>query len=300
MFVLPAVNDGLNGNGSAHELPLGPLLTSNVEDDGTAGLPDHGAIDALVVYAPHNAGVANGALSPPKKCNSRSSNGSCGVFLNVDTSCPVTGSGCTSPASLINKPALTSSATMYIATNEPKGFASCEAKYTAPTNSSGNTGVLMLTVPIREASGQDGPLSLSSAISLSAQEVNPSAAAGFKATPSGNATVVSFTLASDKPVATRLSSWGTCTFTVNPDGVLAASLSGATLMLGSNPNRLQPSKPSINAGLAVGKVKGVGSLLVGHESPSTDVSNGPVHDVGNVTRGGGCCSLAAGQTPPIS
>src|SRR5580693_1346541 len=98
MFVLPAVNDGSNGNGSAHGSPLGPLLTSNVEDDGTAGLPDHGAIDACVVYAPHNAGVAKGARLPPKKCSSRSSNGSCGVFLNVEINCPVPGSGWTSPA----------------------------------------------------------------------------------------------------------------------------------------------------------------------------------------------------------
>src|SRR5580693_1639289 len=205
MFVVPAVNDGLNGRGLAQGLPLGPELTSNVEEDGTGGLPDHGAIEALVVYAPHNAGVANGARSPPKKCSSKSSNGSCGVFSNVETNWPVIGSGWTSPASLIKIPDFGASATIYIATNEPKGFASCEAKYTAPTNSSGNTGVLMLTVPIREASGQDGPLSLSSAISLSEQEVNPSAAAGFKATPSGNVTVVSFTLASDKPLATKLS-----------------------------------------------------------------------------------------------
>src|SRR5580693_403336 len=136
MFVVPAVNDGLNGRGLAQGLPLGPELTSNVEEDGTGGLPDHGAIDALVVYAPHDAGVANGARLPPKKCSSRSSKGSCGVFLNVETSCPVTGSGCTSPASLIKIPDLGASATMYIATSDPNGFASCEAKYTSPVSSS--------------------------------------------------------------------------------------------------------------------------------------------------------------------
>jgi hypothetical protein len=51
----------------------------NSEDELTGGLPDHGAIDALVVYPPHNAGVPNGALDPPKKCSFKSSNGSGGV-----------------------------------------------------------------------------------------------------------------------------------------------------------------------------------------------------------------------------
>ena len=60
-------------------------MISNSEDESTGALPDHGAIDAVVVYPPHNAGVPNGALEPPKKCRLKSSNGNCGVLSNVET-----------------------------------------------------------------------------------------------------------------------------------------------------------------------------------------------------------------------
>jgi hypothetical protein len=85
ILAIPAVNDGENGNGSEHGLPFGPDTTSNVEVEPTGSLPVHGTIDALVVYAPHKAGVLNGARFPPKKCSSNVSNGSWGVFLNVET-----------------------------------------------------------------------------------------------------------------------------------------------------------------------------------------------------------------------
>src|SRR6185312_781092 len=124
MFVAPAVNVGLNGNGFAHGLPFGPEMILNVEPESTGSSPDHGAIEALVVYDPHNEGVPSGARSPPKKCSSNISNGSCGVFLNVETNWPVTRSGLTSPASFTSEPEIGSSATTYSATSEPNGFAS--------------------------------------------------------------------------------------------------------------------------------------------------------------------------------
>ena len=37
---------GLNGNGSAHDPPLGPDAMLNVEEGLAGSLPDHGAIDA--------------------------------------------------------------------------------------------------------------------------------------------------------------------------------------------------------------------------------------------------------------
>src|SRR6185312_11939628 len=108
---VPAVSVGENGNGLEHALPLGPEVMSNVEDGVTGAPPDHGEIDATVVYEPHGPGVLNGARSPPKKCSFRSSKGSCGVSLKVETSCPVTGSGFTSPATLTSTPETGSLAT---------------------------------------------------------------------------------------------------------------------------------------------------------------------------------------------
>src|ERR1700682_4595852 len=158
MLVVPAVKLGSNGNGLRHGPPSGPVLISNVEDDSTAGLPDHGSIDATVVYEPHNAGVPNGALLPPKKCSLKSSNGNCGVFLNVETNWPVTGSGTTSPASFTRDPETGSSTYTYKATREPNGFAFCAAKYAAPTSEFGNSGVCISTVPTLDASGHnEGP-----------------------------------------------------------------------------------------------------------------------------------------------
>src|ERR1700743_1615386 len=70
MLVVPAVNDGENGKlGSGQGDPFGPLVTSNVEEAFTLSAPDHGAYVALVLYAPHRAGLASGARSPPKKCS---------------------------------------------------------------------------------------------------------------------------------------------------------------------------------------------------------------------------------------
>jgi hypothetical protein len=49
MLVVPAVSDGSNNNGLSQGLPFGPLVMSNVEEDSAGGLPDHGAIVAVVV-----------------------------------------------------------------------------------------------------------------------------------------------------------------------------------------------------------------------------------------------------------
>jgi hypothetical protein len=76
LLVVPAVKDGENGRGLSHGLPFGPAVTLNVDEESTVPLAVHGSIEATVVYGPHKAGVLNGARSPPKKCSSKSSNGS--------------------------------------------------------------------------------------------------------------------------------------------------------------------------------------------------------------------------------
>ena len=58
--------------------------------------------------------------------------------------------------------------------------------------------------------------------------------------PAGNTTVVSFTVASDKPDAFSAARCGTWTPTVSPDGLAAFSTSGATLISGANGRWLQP------------------------------------------------------------
>src|SRR6267143_6252462 len=124
MFVEPAVSDGAKGNGSEHALPFGPVLIANGASRLAGWFPDHGAIDASVVYVPHNAGVPNGALSVPKNSSFSSSNGKGGVSSKVVSTRPVSLSSETFPASLIRTPALGSSATRYNATSDPNGFAS--------------------------------------------------------------------------------------------------------------------------------------------------------------------------------
>src|SRR6185437_5067793 len=289
MLVVPAVNDGLKGSGAEHGLPFGPETTSNVELESLGSLPDHGTIAAVVVYPPHNAGVDSGAREPPKKWSFRSSNGSCGVFLNVVTSCPVTGSGLTSPASFTSTPDTGSCATRYRATRLPNGFAFCAARYAAPVSGFGNNGDSISSVPTFAASGHDGNASTDKATCSSLQAASPSAADGFSATPAGNVTVVSFTSASDSPSPFRLTSCGTCTPTVNPVGVLPACPSGATSIDGLNGSWLQPSIPTGRPRLSwkvysKGEVKTPSSC---HESASSVVCTGPVHDVGSASNGGG-------------
>src|SRR6202035_778211 len=292
MLVVPAVSDGLNGNGSMHGLPFGPERIWNSETGSAGALPDHGSIEAPVVYPPHNAGLPNGALDPPKKCSFKSSNGSCGVFLNEETNCPVTGSGLTSPATLTSTPAVGSSATRYNATRLPKGLAFCAARYISPVNGSGNSGELISAVATFDASGQDTGPSVLSATCASEQACRPSPAAGFNATPAGNVTVVSFTSASASPAAFKLKSCGTCTPTVKPVGVLPACPSGATLTVGPNGKRLQPSS------VGIGSVEeNLWKLPAStHESASTEVCNElPLQAVGNVKNGGGCNASNASQ-----
>ena len=62
-FRLPAVSDGANGSGSAHGAPFGPEadLRTAARTLRAGGLPDHGAIDAVVVYEPQAAACASGA-----------------------------------------------------------------------------------------------------------------------------------------------------------------------------------------------------------------------------------------------
>src|SRR5487761_1195254 len=104
-FVAPPVSDGSNGRlAPGPGPPPGPCSILNEDSEVTGPLPSHGVNTAVVVYVPQRDGVLNGARSPPKKCSSRFSNGSSGVFLNVVTICPVSGFSDTSPASLMRVP----------------------------------------------------------------------------------------------------------------------------------------------------------------------------------------------------
>jgi len=129
MFVLPAVNDGENPSAPlGHGEPPGPEVILKLDDALTGAFPDHGVNDALVVYVPHSGGVERGARAPPKKCSLISSIGVCGAFSNVETSRPVTGSRATFPATFARTPEIGSSATRYIASSDPNGFAFCAAR----------------------------------------------------------------------------------------------------------------------------------------------------------------------------
>ena len=72
-----------------------------------------------------------------------------------------------------------SSTTIYNATRLPNGFASCVAKYAAPTNGSGSNGVLISTVPTFEDSGQVIAAGLSRPTCAVEHEDKPSAPAGL-------------------------------------------------------------------------------------------------------------------------
>src|ERR1039458_3973842 len=254
MFVVPDARAGENGSGLEHGAPPGPEVIWNVEDGLTAGVPDHGVNDVCVVYAPHNAGVLSGARAVPKKCSSRSLNGSCGVFSNVVTSWPVTGSGVVCPASFTSTPAVGSSATRYSAISEPNGLSSGPAKfcgaarYTAPSSGSGSSGVLIVTVATFDASGHVGLLAFSRPICACEHACRPSAADGLSCTPAGSVTVVSFTSASASPAGFTVASWGTCRWTFNPVGVLPDVPSGCTSIDGLKSSLSQPD----NGGKAEG------------------------------------------------
>ena len=297
LLVVPPVKDGTNGNAApGHGLPFGPEVTSKPEELPIGALPDHGVNDALVVYVPQCDGVVSGARSPPKKCTSRFSNGTCGVFANVEVICPVLGFSETLPGSLTSTPEIGSSARMYIATSELNGFSFCAARYTEPFNGCASNGVVIDTSPIFDAFGQNGLLSVgvnrsvsegcstpSNPISPSEHASRPLAPDGFSAMPAGSVTVVSFTSAPARPVPLRLASWGTCILTVKPEELLACCTSGETSSEALNGSLLQPTRLSV-AALGPNAGSGVGSF---HESTSTDVCNGPVHDVGSVRYGGG-------------
>src|ERR1700722_243675 len=178
---------------------------------------------------------------------------------------------------------------MYIATIDPNGLESCVARYAAPSSGSFSSGVLIVALAIFDASGHAGAASFCKPISSVVHACKPSAAAGFKATPSGNVTDSPLTEDSAKPVGFRLVSCGTCSSTVSPVGVLPACPSGVTFTLGVNGNWLHPSNPTGRSRLSLnvysdGGVKTPSSV---HESPSTEVCTGPVHAVGNVNNGGG-------------
>src|ERR1700683_1853934 len=136
-FVLPDSSEALNGNEEpGQEPPPAPEVIANWPWEDTGSLPDHGANDAFVVYVPQCAGVASGARSPPKKCSSASSKGSCGWLANVERICPgarpvTPGSppSSTEPGSLTRMPASLSSATRYCATCFENGFCGKPAKF---------------------------------------------------------------------------------------------------------------------------------------------------------------------------
>src|ERR1700735_2754452 len=172
----------------------------------------------------------------------------------------------TSPASLTVVPDTGSSTIMYIATRLPNGLAFCAAKYTAPSSSCSSSGVLILTVPIFEPSGQkltpgcSEPIAsgenvahctpcsdsgLNSVKSVkpakpSEQACRPSAPAGLIVTPAGNATVVSLREDSPSPSGLSPAVCGTGTPTVRPEELLASLTSGATAIAAGNASFEQP------------------------------------------------------------
>ena len=155
MFVAPAFTVGLNGRvAPGHGPPPGPWSMLNDDSEVTGPLPSHGVKTAVVVYVPHRVGVASGARSPPKKCSSRFSNGRSGVFLNVVTICPVCGFNDTSPASLIKLPEYGVFRDDIHRHETPERVRVLAARYTEPSSSCSNSGVLIFTVPTFDPSGQ--------------------------------------------------------------------------------------------------------------------------------------------------
>ena len=134
-------------------------------------------------------------------------------------------------------------------------------------------------------------------ISPSGHASRPLPPAGFTRTPSGNATVMSFTLELARPPAFSLTSWGTRTCTLRPVEVLACCTSGATSMNGLKGRSLQPVSATVWPKLSCSVYSLRGSAMLfgsapglafnGHELPSTFAANGVAQDVGSVKNGGG-------------
>ena len=95
---------------------------------------DHGVNTDVVVYVPHNAGVANGALAVPKNSSFTSLTGNCGISSNVVVNWPVSAFGSTLPRELDEDPLAGSSATRYIAIKLPNGFSNAPRSSAAPPN----------------------------------------------------------------------------------------------------------------------------------------------------------------------
>ena len=124
------------GNQNQSSVPSGPPVTWEGGGRRHRRVTRPGA-RAPYVYGTQNAGVAPRPVTP-KKVQYQVSNGSCGVFLNVETNCPVTGSsllhrrshnGCP-PSGLRND----------VHSHQRQTGAVCAAKYAAPSNGSGNSG----------------------------------------------------------------------------------------------------------------------------------------------------------------
>jgi len=113
VIAINAEPNGLNINdrcGSTHLDVLRSAVLHHGADlglahDGDADAPpDHGVISVLVVYEPHTGGLISAPRGPPEKLSFKLLNGTAGLFRNVVTSCPVAGSGLTSPANFTSTP----------------------------------------------------------------------------------------------------------------------------------------------------------------------------------------------------
>ncbi len=167
-----------------------------VEEDSTDAFPDHGSIDAVVVYPPHSAGVPSGAREPPKKFRLRSSNGSCGGFLERRDQLArhrvrrdLSGELDHHSRDRISRDDVQRDQ------RSRTGSRSCVARYAAPTSGFGSSGVSISTVPTFEDSGQRRFFGVfQTDLPSSRTRRGHPRAAGFSATPAGSVTVVFLTV----------------------------------------------------------------------------------------------------------
>ena len=108
-----------------------------------------------MVYVPHSGGVLNGARAVPKKSSLTSLYGSCGVFSNVVTTCPVTGFKRHLPRELDPHPRNRVFRDDIQRDQRPKRIFVLRRQITSPVNGSGSNGVSTSTVPTFDASGHD-------------------------------------------------------------------------------------------------------------------------------------------------
>ena len=225
----------------------------------------------VVVYVPHNAGVASGALSVPKNSSFTSPTGSCGMFSNVVVNWPVSRFGVTFPASLTSTPVAVLQRRDTSRSSSQTGFPAAHRSSAEPPD----TPRLPVRVPTTASDPHRRnlrrvrtrrPFALCSPICANEHACNPSAALGLTCTPAGNVTVVFRISASPSPTGLIVDSCGTRKSTFNPVGVLPASIR-RTLIVGLKPNVRNPKARATPRSNPVTVAKSPGSS---HQSTPTE------------------------------